>query len=156
MENEKVLDSIAEGSALLAEFVGNEVENYKTLSGNYLLCVKDGLAHIPINSSNYPEFDYKNNWNALMKVINRISDHIYEETEEDNGLEKRIIKDRAYPRTFGMISQEGKYMFRFNRQVLFEGDTLIEAAFSACVDFVTWIKSCGGAIESKTSHETDL
>lgn len=150
MKNEKVLESIAEGSALLAEYLGwkpcdcgNKEPHYKWGDKNWeVVDVKD--------------MEFHKSWDYLMPVINRISDHIYEEIEEDNGLEKRIIKDRAYPRTFGMISQEGKYMFRFNRQCLFEGDTLIEAAFSACVDFVTWIKSCGGAIDSKTSHETLL
>jgi hypothetical protein len=39
------------------------------------------------------------------------------------------------------MTNEGKYMFRFNRQILFEADTLIQAAYESCVDFIKWHNS---------------
>lgn len=158
MKNEKVLESIAEGQELIAQFMGYDVHDYN-LFGESVRCYSvksNDSVIVALNRQHVNTLKYNTSWDWLMPVINRISDHIYEEVEEDNGLEKRIIKDRAYPRTFGMISQDGKYMFRFNRQILFEGETLIDAAFLACVDFITWYKSCGGAIDSKTSHETSI
>lgn len=84
------------------------------------------------------KFTYSKSWSSLMPVIQKISLFVYEEQVEDNGLDVRIIKDRAYPRTFGMISIEGKHLFRFNRMPLHESDKLIDAAYSPCVEFIEW------------------
>lgn len=65
----------AEGSAAIAMFMDKEVVNYKTLSGEYILCVKEGLAHIPIDSPRYPEFNYKSDWNALHQVVSKIAEY---------------------------------------------------------------------------------
>jgi hypothetical protein len=61
-------------------------------------------------------------WDWLMPVIESISKQQFEDG------------DRCYPRTFGMISEGGQFMFRFNRHQLFSADTLIEAAFNAVID----------------------
>ena len=82
---------------------------------------------------------YDQSWDVLMPVVEKIGQHVYDEFEEltnDGGIEVR--KDRAYPRTFGMQDVDGRYMFRFNRSTLYFGDTLIEAAYAAVVDWIKW------------------
>lgn len=71
---------------------------------------------------------YHFSWDWLMPVVEKIGKHKYHDGET------------AYPRTFGMLSPEQKYMVRFNRNQLFEGETLIEATYDACVDFIKWDK----------------
>lgn len=82
---------------------------------------------------------YATSWDWLMPVVEKISNHIYDSQDDENWIEgKFTIHHRAYPITFGMISQEGKPMFRFNRQCLFAYDSLIESCYHACVDFIKW------------------
>lgn len=148
-ENKQKDELITEGSALLAEFMGYEIHRGYNLYNHNIDVARRGLGVFHLTG----DLQYYKSWDWLMPVIIKITGHIYEEFEENTGLEIRTIKDRAYPRTFGMVSQEGKYMFRFNRQILFEADTLIEAAFFACVDFVTWMKSPDGYGETLSNHQ---
>lgn len=73
---------------------------------------------------------YHSDWNWLMPVVEKISKHKYEDG------------DTAYPRTFGMPMEEdpAKVMFRFNRCHLHYGETMLEAAYSAVVDFIKELK----------------
>lgn len=81
------------------------------------------------------KYAYDSNWNALMPVIQKISQHRY--VNYDKGTVKfPTHMHYAWPRTFGMISENGGYMFRFNCAPLHEAETLIEAAFEACVEWV--------------------
>jgi hypothetical protein len=82
---------------------------------------------------------YASSWDQLMRVIEKISHHIYEIINVDDGISKHKSIDRAFPRTFGLITddQPPRYMFRFNRAQLHYADSLIEAAYSAVVQ---WIK----------------
>jgi hypothetical protein len=85
---------------------------------------------------------YHKEWDWLMPVVIKISNHIYDSKEHENWIDgKFIINDCAHPVTFGIFSQEGKPMFRFNRQPLFAYDTLIESCYHACVDFIKWYNS---------------
>lgn len=86
------------------------------------------------------KFQYETSWEWLMPVVEKISRHVYDEQEEeDDGFGgKRVIKYTAFPRTFGMLSMEGKIMVRFNRATLFEADTLIDATYQAVVDWIRW------------------
>ena len=72
-------------------------------------------------------------WNELMPVIEKISKlkFKYLNVEEEFS---------PYPRTFGMVSEEGLFMFCFNCGQLFSAETLIEAAWSAVVDFLEQYK----------------
>ncbi len=63
-------------------------------------------------------------WRWLMPVIEDIS-----KMEYDHG-------EKSYPRTFGMTSEEGSFMFRFNLMPLHRDESLISAAYSAVVEFV--------------------
>lgn len=86
--------------------------------------------------------DYATSWTSLMRVIEKISQHVYEKmTHPHPGFEGQVIitYDRAYPRTFGLMSDEEvpRFMFRFNRAQLHFGATLIECAYAATVQ---WIK----------------
>lgn len=70
---------------------------------------------------------FHDSWEWLMGVIIKISIIATEDGE-----------DTFYPRTFGMLTDDGEFMFRFNRHQLFKANTLIEAAYKACVDFIKW------------------
>lgn len=128
------IDNLEENSALIADFLGWE----KTTFG-YM--VPNTYTLPEVMDTGKTEFSTKwmqfhTSWDWLMPVIIKISNTVYEEYNQDTGIEKIIIKDRAYPRTFGMINQQGLYMFRFNRMACFESETLIQAAYNACVDFI--------------------
>lgn len=88
----------------------------------------------------YTRLEYHSSWDWLMPVIEKIGEYTYEDKgyDPENDKVSLAFKDSAYPRTFGMKNGAGKFMFRFNRQQLFYGETLIEAAYDACVDFITW------------------
>jgi hypothetical protein len=70
------------------------------------------------------ELRYHITWDWLMPVIEKISIWKFEDG------------DYCFPRTFGMQSEEGLFMFRFNRHSIFQSETLIEAAYKAVVDFI--------------------
>jgi hypothetical protein len=68
---------------------------------------------------------YHSSWEWLMPVIEKISRFRFEDG------------DTAFPITFGMINREdGDFMFRFNRHLLFQDEKLIVAAHKAVVDFI--------------------
>ena len=69
---------------------------------------------------------YDEDWNEIMPVVEKIVKYEYEDS------------DRAFLRTFGMLSDEGAILVRFNRMPFFEGETLIQALFLAVVDFIEW------------------
>lgn len=81
----------------------------------------------------YEACKYHSSWDWLMPVIERISLYQYDDKSWEGC---PPYNDYAWPRTFGMISETGKYLFRFNAQPLFEADKLIDAAFQAVVYFI--------------------
>lgn len=79
--------------------------------------------------SEHLELKYHESWDWLMPVIEKIC-----RIRVGDGVE---LVDYSYPRTFGMLNAEtGKIMVRLNGHILFEADTLIEAAWLAAVDFI--------------------
>jgi len=46
--------------------------------------------------------------------------------------------DYAYPRTFGMMNEEGDLMFRFNGFLLHSDKELINAANKATIEYIEW------------------
>jgi len=115
--------SIYEQNKMIAEFMkipycdrcASECEMYKFGEGVYY---------------NPYQMRYPSSWDWLMPVIEKIAKFQFGDIHTH--------QDAGYPRTFGMISPEGKFMVRLNRCALFEADTLIEAAYLAVVDFITW------------------
>jgi len=79
-----------------------------------------------IERPNYFNPAYEQDWNEIMPVLEKIISHKFEDG------------DKAFLRTFGMISDSGKMLVRFNRMSLFDGETLIQALFLAIVDFIEW------------------
>jgi hypothetical protein len=124
MINAKILQS----NMLIADFMGVKigVELYSWHPGS--TC--------PIREEH---LNYHASWGWLMPVIEKISliefDRKFDEQEE------RDVVWRHHPITFGMLNEDtGRRMFRFSCSGLFEGDTLIEAAYLAVVDFIKWQK----------------
>ncbi len=81
---------------------------------------------------------FDESWDWLMPVVEKITGIPYESEEVDNGFGVKVtVVQRPYLRTFGMINDEnGHYMARFNRCALHMAPTLIEATYSAVVDFI--------------------
>lgn len=75
--------------------------------------------------------DYKNSWDNLMPVIEKISKL---NIPDPDGVSENF---NPYPRTFGMVNDDnGNFMFRFNRFHLHEAPILIDAAYEAVIYFL--------------------
>lgn len=81
----------------------------------------------------FVSLSYHSDWNRLMPVVEKISKIKLPEAANDF--------DTHHPTTFGMLNAEtGRPMFRFYCCSVFEANTLIEAAWMACVDFIKLYK----------------
>jgi hypothetical protein len=123
MTNENVIES----NKIIAKFMGEKLDPSKLISdqtkGKNLWV---DLVNMNLKTDISP---YNLSYDWLMPVIEKISKLQFQDGEY------------VYPRTFGMINKEnGKFMFRFNRYRCFEGDTLIEAAYDAVIDYLHYIK----------------
>ena len=113
--------SAVSGSALIAQYLGfKEDERYKTL-----WIIKDQINHNGNNHFWEGNLKYAESWDWLMPVIEKI---ITEEKFEDG--------NNVYLRTFGMLTENGLFIVRFDRHSLFESETLIQSSFEAVVDFL--------------------
>lgn len=113
----------------------------ETKTDNELIAEFMGEVYIPANlrsfydEQNLKRFQYS--WDALMPVVEKIGKHVYEEHEQDDGIEKKWVKDTAFMWTFH------NNMARINRMPLHEGETQIEAVHSAVVEFIKWFNQHG-------------
>lgn len=124
-----------EGNRLIAEFMKINVTDFVWNEHLGLVhCDEYGDFQIDEDLQYYnPDTD----WNDLMPVVEKISRIEYDRYEQENGFEKYIEIETAFPRTFGMInSRTGNPMFRFNRCQCFEAPSLIEVTWLAVVDFI--------------------
>lgn len=120
---------IFEGNKLIAEFMGGEFYPDTTT-----------IMKVPIISPTKNEvrcidkLRYHESFDWLVTVLEKIC-----RMKIGDGFE---FVDYAYPRTFGMISQETeKIMVRLNGFPLHEADTLIEATWLAVTDFIKWFNT---------------
>lgn len=115
-----------EGNKLIAEFMGIPKCDR---------CIGDCGQYKFGNSIYYrvDELFYHTSWDWLMPVVEKIGNIHYGWMELENE-----FQDTAFPFTFGMRDAEGNYMFRFNASQLHTAPTLIEATWSAVIDFITW------------------
>ena len=81
------------------------------------------------------DLKYHSDWSWIMPVIEKIS-RIEFDRRFDEDLDKWVIWTH-HPVTFGMLDEYGRPMFRFSCGTLHFGDTLIQAAWLAVVDFIT-------------------
>lgn len=85
----------------------------------------------------YPEqLKYDTKWDWIMPVVEKIA-RIETKDVIHNGEDSYF--DSFFPRTFGMINSETKhFMVRINRNPLHQSQSLMEATYSAVVDFIKW------------------
>jgi len=102
--------------------------------GKSLTFIHDNLGTVTEKKMSYS--GYYEEWNNLMPVVVKISEHIYESWVESNGYKDVEHHERAYLRTFGMMDSNGKYMVRINRMPLECENTLIEATYKAVVYWI--------------------
>lgn len=81
---------------------------------------------------------YHSSWDWLMPVVEKIAKlEVEKEKVVTNGNESYF--DSYYPRTFAMVNAATQqFMVRINRFALHESNSLIEATFSAVVEFIKW------------------
>jgi len=108
-------------NALIAEFMG-------------VITNKEGT-HTSMHFGN-KKLIYDTSWDWLMPVVEKIAKHEYERWQDSNGWKEVTHIETAYPRTFGMLDNEGKWMVRINRMHLECEDTLIKATYQAVVEFI--------------------
>lgn len=106
-----------EGNKLIATFEG------RTINNDWVSLYGDNQMHVSA-------LDYHKDWNSLMRIVEKISQQRFEDG------------DYVFLRTFGMpIEDDDKrllFMVRFNRFELHSAYTLIEAAYTAVVEFIKW------------------
>lgn len=140
MENKEII----EGNRLIAEFLGwsfeKEGDNPSSI-GDYYLVKFQGrdmwrgnnkdIINVLVDGHRFHAA-----WEKLMPVVEKIS-RIEFERKYDEDQEKWIIWTH-HPVTFGMLDDQGRPMVRFYCNTFHFGDTLIEAAWKAVVDFIQW------------------
>ena len=124
--------NIIEGNKLIAEFMGGK-HNGGSYYNFYEGLQIQGLTEYQLPAS-WIETDlkYHTSWDWLMSVILKIGEYKYIEDGQS------AFNDYAFVRSFGYKTDNGTYLFRINRQQVFEGDTVISAAWFAICDFIKW------------------
>jgi hypothetical protein len=76
----------------------------------------------------YELHDYRNDWGRLMPVVEKITGMLMSNDSWENC---EPYENCIFPRTFGMRTEVGEYMVRFNAHALHIADTLKEATWMA-------------------------
>jgi hypothetical protein len=119
-------EEIIEANKLIAVFMGGKIKIHNISNLEYFANLSHGMSFIP------PKLKYHESWDWLMPVIEKIC-----KLKIGDGVE---YVEYAYPRTFGMINDEGEFMVHLNGFQLQYGETLIEATYKAVVDFLTYYR----------------
>jgi hypothetical protein len=114
-----------ESNKMIAEFMGLDVP-YNTPIGFTGRTTTKFLKPKNVDDWNKVRLYYHKSWEYLMPVVEKIIDYKYD--DEPDGT--------AFLRTFGMKDEQGLYMVRFNRCVLHSEETLLNATYMACLDFI--------------------
>lgn len=120
--------TIQEGNKLIAEFMGKEWHGEIGYVGDFYF--KHGVKDKDDPISFMCEAQYHERWDWLMPVVEKICGL----TIGDDVL---YVKS-AYPRTFGMKDEDGTSMVRLNGFTLHKSDKLIDATYSAVIEFINW------------------
>jgi len=133
-------NEIIEGNRLIAEFLGwkyevsdGQLDAY--FEGERMWCDRPKALHDVLLKG----FRFHESWNKLMPVVEKVARIPFPDAQY-NG-------QTYYPRTFGMIADNGQIMVRINASPVILADTLIEATWLAVVDFIKWYNS-----QSLTQH----
>jgi len=123
--------TIEESNKLIAEFMGWKfIDN----GDGYVDTSLNGKGRFTEKTTLIPNFcialKYHSSWNRLMPVIEKIS--------KEPLIGAETAQDVCYPVTFGMPHTDGTKMFRFAGCALSHLETLIEAAYSAVIDFIQY------------------
>lgn len=127
---------IRNGSSLIAKFLGWEKfpnsDNWKMPNLFPIYNINDD------ENTGWIEDDIVNSyfhtdWAWIMHVVEKITI-----TKIGDG---KTQTEYTYPRTFGMIDEDGKSMCRFYTFPVFKSDIFIEAVYLAVVDFLEWYYS---------------
>lgn len=126
---------IEEGNKLIAEFMGFK---WKSFNGAYNIFKVPEAEELKYQAMSLGgnKMPYYSSWDWLMPVVEKIS-RIEFERRYDEDAEKWVIWTHR-PVTFGMLDERGRPMVRFYCNTLHFGDTLIQAAWNAVVDFIKW------------------
>lgn len=158
---------IIEGNKLIAEFMGHKMhldserervfylESYPTLPHH-----REGFdiplgiySHGKYTESNWIDamtknkkvlterisianLKYHSSWNWLMPVVEKISKLETPNDKYENG--ERIYVENYSPRTFGLMNENGEYLFRFNGHQLLTSESFIGSVYLGVVDFIKW------------------
>ncbi len=100
-----------------------QIKKESRIIGNFM----GRIYHPKLETTTYINvWDYKNNWNELMPVVEKICDYNYPDVHDF----------AAFMRTFGMKDDNGNYMVRVNGMPLHSAKTLLEATYSAVLEFI--------------------
>lgn len=113
---------------LIAEFMGGIYYKFREKPTTWYMwrdieCQRDARQHYNLK--------YHSSWDWLMPVILKIGKMPVDVNDPE------VTMNRFYPVTFGMPTDDGtEYMFRFYACQLHMGATVMEAAYSAVVEFI--------------------
>ena len=128
-EDEIMLSSKDYFNILIAQFMGGVYEQWRSIAYPTKYCWEDIEGHK--DARRHYDLKYDSSWEWLMPVIFKIG------TIPVDVNNPEVIMNRFYPITFGMPTDDGKeYMFRFFSCQLHKGDTVMEAAYNAVIDFI--------------------
>lgn len=123
---------IADSNRLIAEFMGvgprDGSDGYYSYNDGVFFSIRERDPEKVMDAiARYAK--YHTSWDWLMPVLEKI-------IKIEIGDDVETVK-HAFPRTFGMIDEEtGKSMVRLNGFFLHKEDKLIDATYSAIVEFI--------------------
>jgi hypothetical protein len=124
------MENIMENNKLIAEFMGYEIQKDPTerFFGRYKSLI--GAWHKEIDLA------FHHDWNWLIEVVKKIEKTTIRETHgQFNENECEATISISIENTFCQILSNGAFL---NEIISINGESKIEAVYSACVEFVKW------------------